>query len=626
MSLGAPLFLWAGLLGTAVVALYVLKVRRRRAPVPYLRLWAELASETRARSLFKRLRRLLSLLLQLLILVSMVLALTQPSFDLGALKKEHVVCLLDASASMQTVEADGRTRFEHLLERAEELVEQRSHEDHLLLALVSDRVEVLAPFTRRTIELRDALEGAAATNRSLDARRAHEFAMEVTRGKEHPVVLFLSDGASGEVAAAIKGDPNAHLVTVGEATENVGIVRFSARKNTSLATDYVLAVVRNFGEEPADVNLELLLDGVRQKVVPRTIPPGEELQEQWQLELPEGGTLQLTLGGERRDALAIDDIAYAVVRPDRLRRVVLVADDPARFPPFAVAFASMAEVIDETSMAVTVEEYDGLSDEERAADVTICLGALPAAFPTTGNVILMATPMPEGLPARVVGVDEAPRVFDWDRDHLLNRYLNYRDLELPPAVAIEVSRGDVLVEGYAGPLVAAFDQGEQRVVYVGFDMAGGRFPFRLAFPLLLRNAIAWFEIEEDVLLEDNYAPGDAIAPLQRVEGDVVTAHWFEAGAARSAELPVTAGRFWFDGTDEPGPYVFVAGGREHGTAVNLFDPAESEVAPAEEGGDPTGALEIGRHWLNRDVWTWLAMLALALWAAEWALYHRRITE
>ena len=63
----------------------------------------------------------------------------------------------------------------------------------------------------------------------------------------------------------------------------------------------------------------------------------------------------------------------------------------------------------------------------------------------------------------------------------------------------------------------------------------------------------------------------------------------------------------------------------HPTSVNLFDPLESAIAP-DEGDDDALRPERGRHFLNRDLWTFLATLALLLWSLEWFTYHRRLTE
>ena len=67
-----PIF---GLAAAAVVGLYILKLRRRPVAVPFERLWERILRDKEATSLFSRLKRLLSLLLQLLVLAALVLAL-----------------------------------------------------------------------------------------------------------------------------------------------------------------------------------------------------------------------------------------------------------------------------------------------------------------------------------------------------------------------------------------------------------------------------------------------------------------------------------------------------------------------------------------------------------------------
>ena len=249
MSFLAPIAFSLFALSVAVIVLYILKVRRRPVTVPYLRLWETLIAETRTRSLFKRLKRLLSLLLQLLILACVIFALTQPSLDLDTIQEEHIVLILDASASMNAIEDDesGRTRFDILMEKAGELVEDRSHEDSLMIVEACDRIRVLSPFARNTIKLREALAQARPTHRSLDVARAYAFAQEVTRDLDNPVIIFLSDGSAGAIEKVIEGADRAHLLLIGTPRDNVGIVRFSARKNESLGTDYVIAQVKNFG-------------------------------------------------------------------------------------------------------------------------------------------------------------------------------------------------------------------------------------------------------------------------------------------------------------------------------------------------------------------------------------------
>ena len=54
-----------GALGLCVVALYLLKLRRRTVAVPFAPLWERVLKDKEASSLFAKLKRLVSMLLQL---------------------------------------------------------------------------------------------------------------------------------------------------------------------------------------------------------------------------------------------------------------------------------------------------------------------------------------------------------------------------------------------------------------------------------------------------------------------------------------------------------------------------------------------------------------------------------
>ena len=88
-------------LGSGVlVALYLLKQQRRRVPVPFARLWQRVLRESESSALQRRLKRLLSLLLQLVMLALLVLALGDPRLSQSRAGRT-LVLLVDTSASMQ---------------------------------------------------------------------------------------------------------------------------------------------------------------------------------------------------------------------------------------------------------------------------------------------------------------------------------------------------------------------------------------------------------------------------------------------------------------------------------------------------------------------------------------------
>ena len=93
-----------GVAGAAVVALYILKLRRRTVSIPFSPLWQKVLRDKEATSLFSKLKRVLSLLLQLVLLALLVFALGDPRAQAVLIKGRNVVVLVDASASMQATD------------------------------------------------------------------------------------------------------------------------------------------------------------------------------------------------------------------------------------------------------------------------------------------------------------------------------------------------------------------------------------------------------------------------------------------------------------------------------------------------------------------------------------------
>ncbi|MFQ3672649.1 MAG: BatA domain-containing protein, partial [Aggregatilineales bacterium] len=102
----------------------MLRLRRREAVVSSHFLWQRALKDYAANTPWQRLRRHLLLLLQLLALALLVVALARPALPGSTPSLGRVVVLLDASASMQTVEADGQTRWALALEQARQLVDE----------------------------------------------------------------------------------------------------------------------------------------------------------------------------------------------------------------------------------------------------------------------------------------------------------------------------------------------------------------------------------------------------------------------------------------------------------------------------------------------------------------------
>jgi hypothetical protein len=82
---------------------------------------------------------------------------------------------------------------------------------------------------------------------------------------------------------------------------------------------------------------------------------------------------------------------------------------------------------------------------------------------------------------------------------------------------------------------------------------------------------------------------------------------------------------YFAQTHEVGPYTVQIGERELTYAINLLDPVETALAPAEALAIGRGRIEAqkNRVMVNREFWRWLVAAGLAILTLEWWVYSRR---
>src|SRR6478735_7028061 len=157
---GLPLTTLLGIFGAGsalIVVFYILKLRRRAVPVPFSRIWDSVLRDKQATELFSKLRRVLSLLLQLALLALMVLALGDPKPKEDLREGRHLVLLIDGSVPTP-----------------------RS-------SMSSDRAELL-----------QAISQVTASDTRADLEAGLFFGRDSLRGLPHGEVVVIGDGAYAE--------------------------------------------------------------------------------------------------------------------------------------------------------------------------------------------------------------------------------------------------------------------------------------------------------------------------------------------------------------------------------------------------------------------------------------------
>src|SRR5262249_1779904 len=156
--------LWFLLLSAIIIFFYLLKLKRKRRVVSSVFLWQRALEEIEANAPFKKLRRSLLLLLQLLILAALVFALARPLLKTQALTPGSSIIIIDSTASMSAKDEDGHTRLEQAKQLARDMIDNLSGSDRASIIESSSQVTVRSTLTSDRAALRNALNDIHETD------------------------------------------------------------------------------------------------------------------------------------------------------------------------------------------------------------------------------------------------------------------------------------------------------------------------------------------------------------------------------------------------------------------------------------------------------------------------------
>lgn len=615
------------LAGIAVIALYVLKLRRRPVAVPFSRLWQRILQDKEATSLFSQLKRLLSLLLQLALLALMLLALGDPRAAMSLVEPRNVVVLVDASASMQATDV-APSRFDVAKERVKAMARGLSGSDRMLIAQMDATITPLSTLTSEIPELESAIAALRPSDSAGDFARGLRFAMDTLSGLSSPEIVVVSDGALGEASDAAGpvrlGNTSLSFVPIGVGGKNAAITGFSVRRYPLDKSRYeVMLELTNTSAEPMSIELSLYGDGTLTDLSRLELKPNERLARYYPNLSGASGTLEarLSLPDGQHDALPADDRAFARLPERRRARIQVVT--PGNL--YLEAALLLDEYLDVTTIAPSAYPSEG------RFDVTIFDGVTPNVAPDSGGLFYL-NPTSANVPFTVGELIE-----DTDQDYRLGfdeidaksplvRYTSLSDVNIARAHALKGDKEDrVIGKSHKGALLLQGRRAGTKFVALGFDVRESDLPMRVAWPLFLLNTINDF-VEEDTGYISSFKTGTIFrvpAPSSADTATLVTPD----GSERA--IPVKDGRAVFLG-QHAGLYALQAGADTEPTrfAANLSDADESRIEPAPTltvDGRRAGAVAGFQIGVRRELWLYLLGAALLITAIEWLTYHRRLT-
>ena len=640
MGFLTPLALALAALSIPILILYMLKLRRRDVLVSSTLLWQRLLRDREANAPWQRLRRNLLLLLQLLILALLALALARPFVPVQTVASGSVVVLLDASASMQARDvADGTTtRFDAAVRAAEEIVAGLNATDVATIIAVGPQPQVLASATGDRALLRRALEETVPTAGSADWEAAFALASAGLIGAEDVQVVLISDGALPETLPPLPGE--VRFVGVGGGGDNLAIAALATREGTS-GPQVFLRIV-NYGDADTEPLVEFSADGVlfdarRLRVLAHSSADLTLTDLPYDLRI-----LQARLAIEDTspvDALSLDSIAWTVHTPPASGRVLLVSEGNLFLERALGALPGVELTRLSPDQPLPSEPYE-LYVYDRDVYGRVVTGTLPA-----GNLWLVGPPSSVGddFPIEVGGLFTATAITRVAVDDPLLRYVDWSSVHVLQARAVELPPGArVLVEAQGGPLLFVVEwsegpstglrpaqpgsSGRGRLAVLTFDLHDSDLPLQIAFPILAANLTDWLLPRGTARFPDMIHPGDPV--VVQTDPEAAEVRIIAPDGARHT-FPVGQASPTFAATDRLGVYRVEQVDRtgdvlqSAGFAVNLFDEAESNIAPREvvRIGLAEVSAAVREEEGRREFWPWLAGATLGVLAVEWWAYH-----
>lgn len=628
MTLLNPLALAGFALMIPVILLYMLRLRRREVVVSSTFLWQQVVRDREANTPWQRLRRNLLLFLQLLIIGLLVLALARPAIFVPSIGAGRTTILLDASASMNAQDGEQGTRFDDAVRAARNLIALAYAQTEFSIIRAGTTAEVLTPFTTDRQALTAALEAVQAGQGGADWGTAFTLAAAGAQGSETYSTVIYSDGG-GALSHAAELPGKTVYEPVGRSANNLAITALAARALPGQPPQ-LYAQAENFGPADADAIFSLRLDGELAEARRITIPAQSALPIVTG-ELPGGFTTaqaSLTAPAEAENwpnDLMLDDTAYTVFDDAQTRRILLVS--PGGNTYLEQALASLPGV-----QVVTGSPSSGIPAE--GFDLAVLDGWLPDNLP---NMDLLILNPPSSTPLFSVGetlerpADGSPgptgNIQSATDDPRL-RFVDLSGMDLRRFRTVSANWAEPLIVADGGPLLLAGETGGRQVAILPFDLRDSSLPLDIAFPILMASLVDWYAPQDLVATPSGNAPGDAIVLNPPPDTRAIRIIPPD-GEPVLLELDAS-GRAVFTGADAPGLYSVEALSGDSviqsaAFAVNLFNPAESDITPQPSigiGGETVLPAQ-GEALGVRELWPLLALAALGLLLLEWLIYFRR---
>jgi len=607
MSFANPNSLYLLLLIPLLLALYLLKLKRRTQIVSSCMLWDQVIEDMKANTLFQKLRKNLLLPLQIIFLVAIIFAIARPIIQKSTIVAQNSILIIDGSASMKSTDV-GETRFQKAKQEAIKMVNELRGGGKMMIILAGPYPKIISGLTSDKISLKDSIDKLQAGDTTTDMGKVLRMALSYSKELKQSEIVILSDGAVNIDENIGSIDTPLRFIKFGSNNaNNAGIINIEVNQEAPDTRSglQVLVHLKNFSRlKRQSALLELYLNKKLIDVRQINIEPQERRSVIFDNIKYARGYIEAVL--DLDDDLSVDNRAYYALNDLKPFRILMEGNGNT----------FLEKAIRSYSSRIEVHTGNDLKDDY---DLAVYDGSLPASLPDKSMILINpGASLPYG---KLLSQKNEPRVIDWDRSHPIMRFVDLSDLQIDSISNYEMpSWIKPVAETDRGILLWAGENNGRRVVIIPYDTHPGalnNFAMLSAFPIFIFNALEW--IAETGKPDTQLKPGEVFSMYlkDQQQPKVRKPNGDEVNAKIKDNILV------FGDTGEVGIYEFTD--KSKAFAVNLLDEAESNIQPADRidiSGQEIASSAFTTS--NREIWNIILVIAIIVLMAEWWVYNRRI--
>lgn len=601
MGFTAPIYFLFSAFLLLVILMYFFRKQYEKKAIPSVLLWQEWMNEFEAQAWWRKLQHHLLLYLQLLALLFLIFTLTQPFFEREGIEGDHIVFIVDTSASMTALEGE-KSRLELAKEKIVQTLDKVDHQE-MTVIVAKATPEILLERSLSPKEAVELVENLGPSYVSANVIDSINMAKSLL-GEENGNIQLLTDNFSKEAPLELHNNTTFFAHNIGNSHQNLAVETFGVTMRENQVVGVV--TVKNEGNDSRDFNLSIYNDQEEDLQQVSETVEGNKVKTVYLEELPPATMYRAVVSGDKQYKLDNEQFAFLGQQQDP---TVYVHKDIHPFARKAVEIAS-TNVIHLSSNSTEEIKFDG---------VHLIKGMARSDWPSGPKLVFLSGE--DGEEEVELSGEISARMAD-----PLMQSVEMENVYVEKAFTTKgLSSLDVVASRGETPLILSGIYEGDPIIVLTFELGSSDWPLHPGFPLFMFHSIQELTQNKGMLgyfypgQTMDYFPASDVKKAEILDKDDKVVFSYET-FEQPMELPLTPGlytlRETMDQTEESRTFTIMLEDTEKSIKTE-----ESFTISAVSSGDQE------KETTTRNNISYLFLiLALVVLLVEWEVYRRGISN